>query len=70
MAIDGPSAEPAAQDSAGAERPCVLVTGGAGYVGSHAVLELLDSGFRVAVLDNLVTGFRWLVDPRAPAQLT
>jgi UDP-glucose 4-epimerase len=45
--------------------PCILVTGGAGYVGSHAGLELLDSGFRVVVLDNLVTGVRWVVDPRA-----
>lgn len=39
----------------------VLVTGGAGYIGSHAVLALLDSGHRVAVIDNLVTGFRWAV---------
>ncbi|SKB65882.1 UDP-glucose 4-epimerase GalE [Sphingopyxis flava] len=39
----------------------VLVTGGAGYIGSHAVLALLDAGWRVAVLDNLVTGFRWAV---------
>lgn len=44
---------------------CVLVTGGAGYVGSHAVLELLDSGFPTVVLDSLVTGFRAVVDPRA-----
>jgi UDP-glucose 4-epimerase len=42
----------------------ILVTGGAGYIGSHIVLELLDSGFRVVVLDNLVTGLRWVVDPR------
>lgn len=65
MVIDRLSAGPVAQDPAGAERPCVLVTGGAGYIGSHAVLELLDSGFRVVVLDNLVTGFRWAVDSRA-----
>jgi UDP-glucose 4-epimerase len=43
----------------------VLVTGGAGYIGSHAVLALLDAGWPVVVIDNLVTGFRWAVDPRA-----
>lgn len=43
----------------------VLVTGGAGYIGSHAVLALLDSDWDVVVLDNLVTGFDWAVDPRA-----
>jgi len=43
----------------------VMVTGGAGYIGSHAVLALLDSGYRVVVIDNLVTGFDWAVDPRA-----
>lgn len=43
----------------------VLVTGGAGYIGSHAVLALLDAGWRVVVIDNLVTGFAWAVDPRA-----
>ena len=42
----------------------VLVTGGAGYIGSHMVLELLDAGESVVVLDNLSTGFRWAV-PRA-----
>ena len=44
----------------------VLVTGGAGYIGSHAVLALLDAGYRVSVADNLVTGFRWAV-PEAAA---
>jgi len=43
----------------------VLVTGGAGYIGSHAVLALLDAGWAVSVIDNLETGFRWAVDPRA-----
>ena len=38
-----------------------LVTGGAGYIGSHAVLALLDNGWKVAVIDNLTTGFRWAV---------
>jgi UDP-glucose 4-epimerase len=43
----------------------VLVSGGAGYIGSHAVLALLDAGWRVVVIDNLTTGFDWLVDARA-----
>lgn len=43
----------------------VLVTGGAGYIGSHAVLALLDAGARVFVADNLSTGFVWAVDNRA-----
>ncbi|WP_285020387.1 UDP-glucose 4-epimerase GalE [Novosphingobium sp. fls2-241-R2A-195] len=39
----------------------VLVTGGAGYIGSHAVLALKDAGWSVAVIDNLVTGFRFAI---------
>src|SRR3546814_39975 len=44
-----------------AEKPVILVTGGAGYIGSHAVLALRDAGYGVAVIDNLTTGFRWAV---------
>ncbi len=44
----------------------VLVTGGAGYIGSHMVLELVDAGERVVVLDNLSTGFAWAVAEGAP----
>src|SRR5262245_34988311 len=43
----------------------VLVTGGAGYIGSHMVLRLTDGGERVVVLDNLTTGFDWAIDHRA-----
>jgi UDP-glucose 4-epimerase len=39
----------------------VLVTGGAGYIGGHMALGLLDAGERVVVLDNLSTGFAWAV---------
>ena len=39
----------------------VLVTGGAGYIGSHMVHALVDAGERVVVLDNLSTGFKWAV---------
>lgn len=44
----------------------VLVTGGAGYIGSHAVLALRDAGWPVVVIDNLVTGFRWAVPDDIP----
>jgi UDP-glucose 4-epimerase len=39
-------------------RKNILVTGGAGYIGSHVVLQLVEAGERVVVLDNLSTGFR------------
>ena len=44
----------------------MLVTGGAGYIGSHAVLALQDAGWPVAVIDNLVTGFRFAVPEGVP----
>jgi UDP-glucose 4-epimerase len=44
----------------------VLVTGGAGYIGSHAVLALQDAGYRPVVVDNLCTGFRWAVAEEVP----
>ncbi|HET9715828.1 MAG TPA: UDP-glucose 4-epimerase GalE [Pseudolabrys sp.] len=44
----------------------VLVTGGAGYIGSHMVHELVDAGERVVVLDNLSTGFRFLIPASVP----
>jgi UDP-glucose 4-epimerase len=43
----------------------VLVTGGAGYIGSHMVWELVGRGERVVVLDDLSTGFEWAVAPAA-----
>jgi UDP-glucose 4-epimerase len=43
----------------------ILVTGGAGYIGSHIALALLDRGEKVAVLDDLSTGHRWLVPAAA-----
>ena len=48
------------------DRIPVLVTGGAGYIGSHAVLALRDAGYKVAVIDNLTTGFRWAVPDAVP----
>ena len=44
----------------------VLVTGGAGYIGSHAVLALKDAGWDVAVIDNLSTGFEFAIPDGVP----
>ena len=44
----------------------VLVTGGAGYIGSHMVHEFADAGEPVVVLDNLSTGFRYLIPTSVP----
>lgn len=43
----------------------VLVTGGAGYIGSHVVLELCENGYEVVVLDDLSSGNKGAVDSRA-----
>ena len=43
----------------------VLVTGGAGYIGSHATKMLINEGFKVTVIDNLYTGYKMAVDERA-----
>ena len=48
------------------EKVPVLVTGGAGYIGSHAVLALKDAGWDVAVIDNLSTGFAFAVPDGVP----
>ncbi|MGD9811232.1 MAG: UDP-glucose 4-epimerase GalE [Sphingobium sp.] len=47
-------------------KPTIMVTGGAGYIGSHAVLALKDQGYGVVVVDNLTTGFRFAVPEDVP----
>ncbi|MGZ3408801.1 MAG: UDP-glucose 4-epimerase GalE [Xanthobacteraceae bacterium] len=44
----------------------ILVTGGAGYIGSHMVHALADAGERLVVLDNLSTGFEWAMPKGVP----
>ncbi|MBP5459073.1 MAG: UDP-glucose 4-epimerase GalE [Clostridia bacterium] len=43
----------------------VIVLGGAGYIGSHTVYDLIDHGYDVAVVDNLQTGHEWAIHPKA-----
>lgn len=50
-------------------KPTILVTGGAGYIGSHAVLTLLRAGYEAIVLDNLEYGHRELVEDVLQAEL-
>lgn len=50
-------------------KPTILVTGGAGYIGSHAVLALQQAGYEVVILDNLVYGHRDLVETVLQAKL-
>ena len=44
----------------------ILVTGGAGYIGSHMVYELVDRGERLVVIDDFSSGFRWALPPEVP----
>src|SRR5437660_9132387 len=60
------SASRAENDQAADHSMTILVTGGAGYIGSHMVHALRDAGERVLVLDNLSTGFDWAVPATAP----
>ncbi|KOO41122.1 UDP-glucose 4-epimerase GalE [Priestia koreensis] len=43
----------------------ILVLGGAGYIGSHAVYQLIDGGYDVVVVDNLQTGHKKAIHPKA-----
>ena len=43
----------------------ILVTGGAGYIGSHVTNLLIDRGYSVTVIDNLITGHKSLVNKKA-----
>ncbi|MEL6797361.1 MAG: NAD-dependent epimerase/dehydratase family protein, partial [Planctomycetota bacterium] len=43
----------------------IMVTGGAGYIGSHAVKQLLEAGHTVVAVDNLVRGHRKAIDQLA-----
>ncbi|MEO0542042.1 MAG: NAD-dependent epimerase/dehydratase family protein, partial [Cyanobacteria bacterium P01_A01_bin.105] len=49
--------------------PSILVTGGAGYIGSHAVLALEQAGYQVIILDSLEYGHRTLVEQHLNAKL-
>ena len=43
----------------------ILVTGGAGYIGSHIVEQLVKTNTNIIILDNLVTGFKRLINKKA-----
>ena len=43
----------------------ILLTGGAGYIGSHVTNSLIDNGYNVTVIDNLITGNKNLINPKA-----
>lgn len=50
-------------------KPTILVTGGAGYIGSHAALALKDAGYGVVVLDNLTYGHREIIEDVVKVEL-
>ena len=43
----------------------ILLTGGAGYIGSHVTNLLIDKGFDVTIIDSLITGNKTLLNPKA-----
>ena len=43
----------------------ILITGGAGYIGSHTTLSLLEAGYNVTILDDLSTGYEKLIPKKA-----
>ena len=43
----------------------ILVTGGAGYIGSHVALRLIEEGHQVSIIDNLITGNESLIPKEA-----
>ena len=45
------------QDSRIMVEKCILVTGGAGYIGSHTVVELINAGYDVVIIDNFVNAY-------------
>lgn len=51
------------------QKPTILVTGGAGYIGSHAVLALQNQGYETVILDNLVYGHRDIAETVLKAEL-
>jgi UDP-glucose 4-epimerase len=51
------------------DKPTILVTGGAGYIGSHTVLALKEAGYQVVILDNLVYGHRDVVEASLQVEL-
>jgi len=43
----------------------ILLTGGAGYIGSHVTNLLIDQGYNVTIIDSLITGNKTLINPKA-----